>query len=203
MADEPSLYGRIFGNTDALAQQVQVHPEFMRAKSTGQPTQFKVGEWNISVGQDGSVSASRGSLVKPLLAAGAVFGGGLALGGMIPGIPGVGMGGNQSAGTAATYGGARAAGADAMAGMGGAAAAGGGAFSRLLPYLINSGLRLGGSLIAQNQTNKAVEAQRQAAQQVMGLARDVYGQQRADQQPFLEMGTNGARTLGHLLGISR
>lgn len=75
------------------------------------------------------------------------------------------------------------------------------AFERLRPYLINSGLQVGAALLAQRQINKAVEAQRQSAEQVMGVARDIYGQQRADQQPFLDMGTSGARTLGHLLGL--
>ena len=111
--------------------------------------------------------------------------------------------GAPAATEAAIFGGAGATGA-----MGAAGAAGGGVLSKIfnggtLPYWLTGGANVLGTVLANRGASQASEQQMQAVQQAMDLNRQIYGQQRADQQPFYQTGVDATGTLSHLLGLRR
>lgn len=97
MADS-DLRARIFGDTDQLARLVQAHPAYQQARATGQPTEIKIGQWTVTIDADGSAHATRGSIVKPLLAAGAI----VATGGLLSGVGAAAAGGAASSSSVPT-----------------------------------------------------------------------------------------------------
>lgn len=140
-AANEALRHQIFGDTDALEAAVKADPRFQQAAKTQSSTEFEIhlpGDadprpWHITVLPTGHITGSRGSVVKPLLAAAAVFAtGGLLGGAFAPAaaatdagtamIGGTGAGVGAGAGTSAAMAGTA---AGTAAGAGGRAVADG------------------------------------------------------------------------------
>ncbi len=88
----------------------------------------------------------------------------------------------------------------ALGSLGGLAGGAGGAGSNaLLGSLLNAGVGLYGA----NRAGNAADAQQDAARDALGLQRQIYDQQRADQEPFRQAGLTSQNRMLDLLGLSQ
>lgn len=211
MATPEESYRAVMGDTDLLTQEVKKHPAYLNALATGQPAEFKIGPYKLRVTANGEVHASTGSVWKPLLAAGAVFGGGLALGALGPAAAASGSSG--AAQGAAASGASGAAGIPTIPsttygslapGVGTGAATGAGILGTKLGWgdLAKFGMQGLASWQGSRAANNAAQQQVDAANRALEFAKQVYDEQRANQAPFIGVGHGSANTLAHLMGLS-
>ncbi len=166
-------------------------------------------------------SALSGDSRNTILSSGIKGGVGGYLGGQVGGLPGIiggmtgaggglaniGLGGLNNIANVGLSGGLGAVGGGSLlqggyggpAGQGGLLGGGGFGSNALLGSLLNAGAGLYGA----NQADNAADAQQDAARDALGLQRDIYNQQRADQEPFRQAGLTGQNRMLDLLGLSQ
>lgn len=76
----------------------------------------------------------------------------------------------------------------------------GGDSNSILPTLFSGGTTLLSSILGSRAAQNAAETQANAADEALGFAKDVYGDQQAANKPFLEAGTNALGEIQKLIG---
>ncbi len=77
---------------------------------------------------------------------------------------------------------------------------GGAGGSSLMPYLLNTGMRLGGAAYGAHAAGKASEQQQQNVQKALDLQKSLYGQSQAALMPYYTMGAGSLGRLQSFLG---
>ena len=155
-----------------------------------------------ALGAGGSLLS--GDKFSTALKSGVMGGVGGYLGGQVGGLPGI-IGGFTGAGGGLANLGAGGAlnglinGTGGLGGLAGAAGGAGGGSNALLGSLLN----LGGGIYGAHTAGQAADAQSDAAREALGLQRDIYNQQRTDQEPFRQAGLTSQNRLLDLLGLSQ
>ncbi len=195
-----------------IAQAVQ------HAQQTGKAESVDLGNSNrIDIEPDGSVSGSFGSILKPLLAAGAVAGGGLLAGSLLGGGAASGAAGTAGAGgtlaatpTVGAVGGlapglasgTSASGLAAAAPVAATTASGGlGAWGPILGNAIGAGASIYGANKAASANEQAAALQAQSAKESLDFLKSVYGQRQQQLAPYLALSQGALPYVGGLLGI--